>query len=102
MSGKLIELIDGTLVEVEYPTDQVQAISGKFAEKVDASLDKILPILTKTCRPISIAWDELNKNYNIEKTEIELGLAFEAEGNIFITKSKAQANITVKFTIKKK
>lgn len=102
MATKLIELDDGTLVEIEVPTDQAQQISGGFADKVSSTFDKIQPILVKTCKPIAAAWQEINQEMNIEQAEVQLGLSFEGEGNIYITKSKANANLTVKLVLKPK
>jgi hypothetical protein len=96
MATKLIELDDKTLVEVEVPPDQAQQISGGLAEKVSAKLDKIKPILLNTCRPIIAAWQEIGEEINIDHAEVELGLSFEGEGNLYITKTKAGANLTVK------
>jgi hypothetical protein len=59
MATKLIELEDGTLVEVEVSPDKAQAISGGFADKVNQTFDKIRPILVRTCRPIAAAWKEI-------------------------------------------
>jgi hypothetical protein len=100
MTSKLIELEDGTFVEVEVPPDQAQQISGGFADKVTATFDKIKPILIKTCRPIADAWKEINREMQIEQAEIELGLSFEGEGNLYVTKSKAGANLSVKLVLK--
>ena len=100
MATKLIELADGTLIEVEVPSDQAQQISGGFADKVSATFDKIHPILVKTCRPITAAWQEINQDLDIEQAEIELGLSFEGEGNLYVTKSKAGANLTIKLVLK--
>ena len=102
MATKLIELDDGTLVEIEVPGDQVQQISGGFADRVSSTFDKIQPILVKTCKPIAAAWKEINKEMNIEQAEVQLGLSFEGEGNLYITKSKANANLTVKLVLKPK
>ena len=102
MNTKLIELEDGTLVEVKVPPDQAQQISGGFANKVTSTFEKIRPILTKICQPMTATWSELNKDMNIEQAEIELGLSFEGEGNLYITKSKAGANLTVKLIMKPK
>ncbi|MGB7444221.1 MAG: CU044_2847 family protein [Coleofasciculaceae cyanobacterium] len=102
MATKLIELDDGTLVEIEVPTDQAQQISGGFADKVSSTFDKIQPILVKTCKPIAAAWQEINQEMNIEQAEVQLGLSFEGEGNLYITKSKANANLTVKLVLKPK
>jgi hypothetical protein len=100
MGTKLIQLDDGILVEVTVPDDRAQPISGGFADKVSATFEKIRPILLATCRPIAAAWKELNQEMSIEQAEVTLGLSFEGEGNLYITKSKAAANITVKLVLK--
>jgi hypothetical protein len=100
MATKLIELKDGTLVEVEVSPDKAQPISGSLASHVEETFDKIRPILIRTCRPIAAAWKEINQEMYIEQAEIELGFSFEAEGNLYITKSKAGANLTVKLVLK--
>ncbi|MDM8522865.1 CU044_2847 family protein [Desulfococcaceae bacterium HSG8] len=100
MAGKLIQLEDGTLVEVEVPEDQVQQISGGFADKVSATFDKIHPLLVRTCKPIAAAWKDLSQEMHIKQAEVQLGLSFEGEGNLYVTKSKAGANLTVKLVLK--
>ena len=100
MATKLIELEDGALVEVEISPEQVQRTAGGPAEKVNSTFDKIKPLLLKVCHPISEAWKELNKEIYIEQVEVGVGLSFEGEGNLFITKSKAGANLTVKMILK--
>lgn len=102
MAAKLIELEDGTLVEVEVSEDQAQQISGGFADKVSSSFEKIKPILLNTCKPVTEVWKELNKDMEIDQAQIQLGLSFEGEGNLFVTKSKAGANISVTLTLKPK
>lgn len=106
MPTKLIRLDDGTLVEVEVPADQAQAIAGGSAEFVSASLDNILnriqPILLKVCRPFKDTWTELNQDMTVNQAEVELGFSFEGEGNLYITKAKAGANLTVKLVLTRK
>jgi hypothetical protein len=102
MATKLIELEDGTLVEVEVPEDQAQQISSRFADRVSTTFDKIQPILVKTCRPIAAAWKEINQEMQIEQAEIEIGFSFEGEGNIYVTKAKAGSNLKVKLVLKPK
>ena len=55
MGTRLIELKDGTLVEVEASADEPQLISGGIADKVDATFDKIKPFLLRASRPITEA-----------------------------------------------
>jgi hypothetical protein len=100
MAAKLIKLEDGSLVEVEVSGDEVQQISGNLADKVDATLSKIKPILLKTCQPIVAAVKDLRKDVDLEQVEVEVGLSFDAEGNIYITKAKFGANVLVRMTLK--
>lgn len=102
MPTKLIQLEDETLVEVEVRGDQVEQISGGFAEQVNATFDKVQPLLLKTCRPIAAACKELNQEMNIGSVEVELGLNFEVEGNLYLTKSVAGANLKVKLVFNPK
>ena len=100
MPTKLIQLEDGTLVEVTAREDDVQQISGGFADRVNTTFDNIRPLLVRICGPIMAAWQELDQDMNIERAEVELGLSFEGEGNIYVTKATAGANLTVKLYLK--
>jgi hypothetical protein len=101
MVTKLIELEDGTLVEIEASPDEGYVpIVGGAAEKVEAAFDKIKPTMVKVIKPISAAWKEINQEMHVEEATVELGLSFEGEGNLYITKAKAGANITVSFTLR--
>lgn len=102
MSTKLIQLEDDTLVEVEVPPDQAQPISGGLANRVNASFDKIKPVLLKTCQTLIGSLKEISENVHVESSEIELGLSFEAEGNLYVTKSKGGANLIIKLVLKPK
>ena len=100
MATQLIEFHDGPLVEVEVRSDQVQEVSGRFARKVGATFDKIRPLIVDACRPVVSACEDLNRDLDIESAEVELGLSFEGEGNLYVTKSTAGANLTVKLVLK--
>lgn len=101
MASKLIRLEDGTLVEIE-TVGEVTPIAGGVAERVDTAIDSIKPLILRACKPISEIYKELDKDMTIEQVELELGLGFEAEGDLFITKAKGNANLVVKITIKPK
>jgi hypothetical protein len=93
-------LEDGTLVEIAVDSGDAQPISGKLAERVHAAFENIHPIIINACRPILHACRDMRQTVNVEQAEIELGFAFEGEGNIYITKAKASANLTVRFVLK--
>jgi len=102
MATKLIELTDGTLVEAEVAADEARPISGGAADKVASALDRIEPLLVNVCRPVAAAWKAIGDELEVESVEIELGLSFEGEGNVFVSKAKAGANLVVKLTVKRK
>jgi hypothetical protein len=103
MNTRLIKLQDGTLLEVEVAPDESQQISGgSVAKKVEATFDKIKPTLINVCRPISDVWQELNKDMQVSQAEVEIGLSFAVEGDVYIAKSKMDANLKVKLTLKPK
>src|SRR5437868_5933650 len=102
MSSKLVKLADGLLVEIDVPEDDARQISGNLADKVDATFDKIKPILLKVCQPISDAVKDIHDKVDLEQIEIELGLSLESEGNFYITKARMGANILIRMTLKNK
>ncbi|RUS94656.1 hypothetical protein DSM106972_092930 [Dulcicalothrix desertica PCC 7102] len=100
MATKLIKLEDGTLIEVEVPDDQARQIAASTADRVNATFDKIKPILVKACRPVAAAWKELDKEMQIEQAEVEISFGFEGEGSVYVTKARASSNLKVKLVIK--
>ena len=102
MATRLIELDSGVFVEIEAAENEVHQCSSKMADKVKNNLDKIKPILLQVSQPLIEVWHELDKEMFIDQAEITLGLNFEGQGNIYITKAKAGANINVKLTLKPK
>lgn len=100
MPTTLIQLEDGILVEVDAADGEFHKISGGDARKVEGSLDQLKPLLIKSCQPILSAWSELNKKMIIEGAEIELGINFEAEGNVYLAKAKAGSNLSIKLILK--
>jgi hypothetical protein len=97
---KLIQFDDGTLVEVTAKPDEVSEVSWRFAKKIDSTVEKLHPLIVKVCSPVVSAFHEMATLAKIDHAEVELGLDFEGEGNIYITKSRASANISVKFVLK--
>ena len=102
MATKLIELEDGMLVEVEANEDDAQQISSRAAEAVSSSFNKIKPLLKKAVQPIAEIWKELDQDVAIETAEVTINFSFEGEGNIYVTKSKAGSNLSVKLILKPK
>ena len=100
MATELIKLEDDDLlIEIENPNNEVMQISGGLASSVEGSIDMVESILKKAISPIKNSFDELNKDMNIEKAEISLGVGFSADGNLFIAKGSAKANLNIKVVL---
>lgn len=99
MATKLIHLSDDTLIEVEVSPGETRQISGGLPEKVSASFDQLRPVVVSLCRSLAGTMGAVAHDFHVEKTELEFGLSFEGEGNIFVTKAKAGANLVLKLTL---
>ena len=99
MASELIKLNDGTLVEIENSDNDIEQISGGVANSVSESIDIIAPLLKRAIAPLKNTFNELNKDMNIEKAEVEIGIGFEAGGDVFIVKGKGKANLSIKLTL---
>jgi hypothetical protein len=102
VATKLILLDDGTLIEAEVAQSEARPISGGAADRVATSLDKIEPVLVNVCRPVARAWNSVGDGLSIDSVQIEFGLSFEGEGNIFVSKATAGANLTVSLTVSRR
>jgi hypothetical protein len=100
MASRLIKLEDGTLVEIDRPTASIEEISGGGLDAIkDATIDKIQPLLEGAVRPITAVYRRLNEDLEVREAEVQLGIGFEAEGNLYITRAKGNANLIVKLKI---
>ena len=103
---KLIELENGLMMEVEVSQDEIEMISGGIdndvIKKVQSSMGTIEAILKESVTPIVSAYKTLNQDVVLERAEVEIGIGFSAEGNIFIAKGKGSANLKVKLVLSPK
>jgi hypothetical protein len=95
MATKLID-VGGILAEVEPMDSGARFTSGDLGAKCEKGIAQIRPILSAVCAPLLDAWKELSTEVHIQEAEVEIGFSFEGEGNLYITKAKAGANLTVK------
>lgn len=104
MAKKLIELDNGLMMEVEASQDETELISGgnDMVDKVEQSMSTVETILIKSVEPIVNAYQVLNQEVTLESAEVEIGIGFSAEGNIFVVQGSANANLNVTLTLKPK
>ena len=104
MSKKLIELNNGLMVEVEVSESEIEMISGgdEMVSKVQASMGTVETMLIQSVEPIINTYNTLNQEVTLEKAEVEIGIGFSAEGNVFVAKGSASANLKVKLVLSPK
>jgi len=104
MSKKLIELENGLMMEVEVPQNEIEMISGgsDMVEKVEQSMGTVEKMLLQSVKPIVNAYTLLNEDVLLESAEVKVGIGFSAEGNVFVAKGSANANLNVKLVLKPK
>ena len=104
MAKKLIELENGLMMEVDVPESEIEMISGgsDMVEKVQASMGTVEKMLMQSVQPVINTYNALNQEVTLETAEVEIGIGFSAEGNIFVAKGSANANLKVKLVLKPK
>ncbi len=100
MDTKLIQLKDGTYVEVQVQDGDKNLNAG--GRKWEKSFEQIEPILERVSNSVAGLFDKVNENIEIEKAEVDINLGFQGQGNVFVAKGKLGANLTVKLFINRK
>jgi hypothetical protein len=104
MANKFLELGDGVIVEIGAPSEQREEMHTASAERVDTTMEMVGNMLGKIVRPIGESFAHLHQALQVpievSGAEVEMGLSFSAEGNLFVAKSKAEGNLKVKITFK--
>ena len=104
MSTKFLELKDGVIVEIGAPSEVREEMHASTAERVDTTMRMVASMVGNIVRPLGDAfshlYDALDVQIAVETAEVEMGLSFSAEGQIFIAKSKAEGTLKIKVVFK--
>lgn len=100
MPSAVVGLNDGVFVEVEIPEDQVQLAGNAIQKQLDQSLDQIGSLSKKIVNSVSESLQSLADLVNLETIEVEYGISFSGEGNVYITKLSGSMNLKVKLQLK--
>jgi hypothetical protein len=104
MSTKFLELKDGIIVEIGAPNEVREEMHTSTAERVDTTMRMVASMVGEIVRPLGDAfshlYDALDVAMSVETAEVEMGLSFSAEGQIFIAKSKAEGTLKIKVIFK--
>jgi Trypsin-co-occurring domain 1 len=94
---------DGPLVEVTMILPAAKHMSEAHVAKVVSSgFEKIMELMKSIVRPFSETWAELSKEMIISESTVKVSLGVTAEGNFFVTKGSAEANIELELKLSPK
>jgi hypothetical protein len=100
--AELIRFMKGdVLVEVARP-DATLPVAGTGADKVEASFEAAVKRLEPVLAPVVTAVQGSIARSGVKQAEVTLAFSFTAEGNLFLTKATAEANLEVKLTFEAK
>jgi hypothetical protein len=71
------------------------ATSGTVIKVVSKGFDEILSTLRAVVVPFANTWTELSKEVEISESTVKLSLGITAEGNFYVAKGEATANIEI-------
>ena len=91
----------GLLVEVEVVVPQGQlARGGQAIDAVARRFDDVIEVLKVVVKPFASTWKELSKDVFIDEATVKIGLGVTAEGNFFVAKGEASANIELELKLR--
>ncbi len=85
------------LIEVAR-TDDTKPVADVAASKVDASFDAAVKRLEPVLAPVVETVQGAIARSGVKEAEVTMSFSFTAEGNLFLTKATAEANLEVKLT----
>jgi hypothetical protein len=102
MKSSYLELRDGVIVEVGSPGLERQEMHNAALERVDSTLDTLGDVIERLVKPVAQSFADMKQALDVpievKEAQLEVGLSFSAEGNIFITKATAEGSLKVKIT----
>jgi hypothetical protein len=105
MTTKFLELDDDVLVEIAAPAELRDEMHSSTAEHVSTTMEMVAAKIGDIVRPLGDSfthlYDALDVPVAVDSAEVELGVSFSAEGQVFIAKAKAEGTLKVKVVFKR-
>lgn len=94
----MVQFQDGVIVEIIHETEEMRAISGGAARKLSSAFSAAGEMITRAMKSIVASTADGLRDAGVSEAEIELGIGFSAEGQVYVAKAAGEGNI--KITIK--
>lgn len=96
--SELIRYQNGVTIEVAAPQNRAVPVSDSRVQKLQTNFDATVKSLEPLLRPIQEMIGRILAETHLKEAEVKMGVSFSAEGNLFVTKATAEANL--EFTLK--
>jgi hypothetical protein len=97
----LIKFNDGIFVEVQPSKAIRESSNAKFVpiqKGLTNALDVLPKIVNSVGKSLKDAYNTLDVGLRVANAEVEIGLSFSLEGDLFVASAKAEGTITLKIT----
>jgi hypothetical protein len=99
VAQQLIRFADGVLVEIAPNEDPIAPISGKAAQRMQQGFDAAAEVISSVLRAVTAGSARALRDSGASEAEIEFGVGFSVEGNIYVTKATGEGNLTVRVKV---
>jgi hypothetical protein len=104
MATKFLELGDGIFVEIAAPEELREEMHTSTAERVSTTMRSVASMVKDVVRPLADSFTNLYEALDVpiavDAAEVELGVSFSAEGQIFVAKTKGEGTLKLKVVFK--
>jgi hypothetical protein len=97
--AQLIRFADGVLVEVAQNPNPIAPVSGKAADRMSQAFQAAAEVISGVLRAVVGSSARALRESGAGEAEIEFGVGFSIEGNIYVTKATGEGNITVRVKV---
>lgn len=97
--AELIKFTDGVMIEIAQNATPTTAVSGKAADRLTHAFQESSDAILAVVRTVVASAAPLLRDSRAGNIEIELAFAFSLEGNVYIAKSSAEGNLSIKVTM---
>jgi hypothetical protein len=94
--AQLIRFTDGLLVEIADNPDRATPVSGRAAERMTEAFQSAVDTMAGALRSIVSSSRQALRDTHATEVELEFGVGFSMEGNVFVTKVSGDGNLTVR------
>jgi Trypsin-co-occurring domain 1 len=97
--ANIVRFADGVLVEITRNPTPAEPVAGKAVERANQAFQAAAEVLATALKAIVSPVQRAVRDSGAKEAELEFGVAFTVEGNIYVTKVTGEGNITIKVTI---